>query len=59
MAQIVEEHVVIKVSQLARDGETAQQRVTAEVADSLVAVVEELVGSGCVVEVATDSEQDQ
>lgn len=56
MAQISAEHIVIKVSQLVRDGEAAQQRLNDEVTTSLEAVVAELVGDGCVVEVATAEE---
>lgn len=52
MAQIQEEHVVIKVSQLVRDGAPAEPRINEEITQSLEAVVTELVGDGCVVEVA-------
>lgn len=51
MAQISEEHIVIKVSQLIRDDEAAERRLNNDVASSLEAVVAELVGEGCVVEV--------
>lgn len=53
MAHISEEHVTIKVSQLIRDGGDAQPRLTDEIVSSLEAVVAELVGDGCVVEVAS------
>ncbi len=54
MAQISEEHVVIKVSQLVRDGDTAQTKLSADIVESLEQVVSELVGDGCVVELAKD-----
>lgn len=53
MAQISEEHIIIKVSQLIRDGDSASHLLTDEVIASLEAVAAELVGDGCVVEVAT------
>lgn len=52
MAQISEEHIVIKVSQLVRDGESGKSKLSDDVVDSLEQVVSELVGDGCVVEVA-------
>lgn len=51
MAQISEEHVVIKISQLVRDGESANTKLSDEIVDSLEQVVSELVGDGCVVEI--------
>lgn len=51
MAQIKEEIIVIKVSQLTRDGEESAPRVTADVITALVQVAEELVGAGAVVEI--------
>lgn len=56
MAQISEEHIVIKVSQLVRDGHTAEHKLTEEIAASLEAVLSELVGPDCVVEVASAQE---
>lgn len=54
MAQISEEHIIIKVSQLVRDGESAESKLSTDIVESLEQVVSELVGSGCVVEVAKD-----
>lgn len=51
MAKIQEEIIVIKVSQLVRDGAESPPRVTADITAALVQVVEELVGSGAVVEI--------
>lgn len=54
MAKIVEEIVVVKVSRLVKDDAVAEKKLTNDVAESLEAVVTELVGTGCVVEVVTD-----
>lgn len=56
MAQISEEHIVIKISQLVKDGHTAEHKLTEEIAASLEAVVSELAGSDCVVEVVSAQE---
>ena len=51
MAQILEEIVVIKLSRLVKSGETAESVVTSEIIAALEQVVQELVGSGVIVEV--------
>lgn len=51
MAKIAEEHLVIRISQLVKDGTEAVSRLDAETIASLEAVVSELAGDGCVVEV--------
>lgn len=51
MAQISEEHVVIKVSQLVKENAAASKRLNKEIVSTLEAAVTELVGEGCVVEV--------
>jgi histone H3/H4 len=51
MAKIQEEVVVIRVSQLVREGTEGAPRVTEEVAQALQQVAEELVGVGAVVEI--------
>lgn len=51
MAKIHEEILVIKLSTLIKDSDTARKLVTEELLDSLASVAEELVGSGIVVEV--------
>ena len=52
MAKIQEEEIiVIKVSQLVKDGNDCAPRVTEDVTQALVQVAEELVGAGAVVEI--------
>ena len=51
MAKIQEEIIVIKISQLVREGSEAAPRVTEDVTAALVQVTEELVGAGTVVEI--------
>jgi hypothetical protein len=51
MAKIQEEIIVIKFSQLVKDGSDTQPRVTDEVSAALAQVAEELVGAGVVVEI--------
>jgi hypothetical protein len=53
MAQIHEEVIIIKVSQLVKAGEQPTARATADVAAALASVAEELLGAGVVVEVET------
>jgi hypothetical protein len=51
MAKIQEEVLVIRVSQLVREGAESKPRVTEDVTQALVQVAEELVGAGAVVEI--------
>jgi hypothetical protein len=51
MAKIQEEIIVIKISQLVKEGTESHPRVTEDVTAALVQVAEELVGSGAVVEI--------
>lgn len=52
MAKIVEDVIIIKISQLVKDGAAEQtSAVTPEVEAALEQVTQELVGSGAVVEV--------
>ena len=51
MAQIKEEIIVIRFSQLVRDGAEITPRVTEELITALAQVAEELVGAGVVVEI--------
>jgi hypothetical protein len=51
MAKIVEDHVVISISRIAKEGEDLPSLVTDEVTSTLEAVAQELVGEGAVVEV--------
>ena len=51
MAKIQEEVIVIRVSQLVKEGTESTPRVTADVAQALVQVAEELIGAGAVVEI--------
>jgi hypothetical protein len=51
MAKIQEEIIIIKISQLVKDGSESQSRVTDEVSAALAQVAEELVGAGVVVEI--------
>jgi hypothetical protein len=51
MAKIVEDHVVISISRIAKEGDKLPKVVTKEVAETLEQVAQELVGDGAVVEV--------
>jgi hypothetical protein len=51
MAKIQEEVIIIRVSQLTKDGVETAPRITDEIAAALIQVAEELVGSGAVVEI--------
>lgn len=51
MAKIQEEIIVIKFSQLVKDGEESTGRVTEDVTAALIQVAEELVGAGVIVEI--------
>ena len=51
MAKIQEEIVLIKISQLTRDGSEAAPRINEDVITALAQVAEELVGPGAVVEI--------
>jgi hypothetical protein len=51
MAQIHEEHVVIKLSKLVKDGETSQPVVTAEIRATLEELTNQLLDGQVVVEV--------
>ena len=51
MAKIHEEIIVIKFSQLVKDGTESSPRVTEDVTAALAQVAEELVGAGVVVEI--------
>jgi len=51
MAKIHEEIIVIKFSQLVKDGVDSAPRVTEDVTAALAQVAEELVGAGTVVEI--------
>ena len=51
MAKIAEELVVIKVSQIVKDAQDAEEKITPEFVSSLEDVVSELLGKDCVVEV--------
>jgi hypothetical protein len=50
MAKIHEEIIIIKLSKLVKDGDTAQE-VSGELTSALEAVVQEMVGDSIVVEV--------
>jgi hypothetical protein len=50
MAKIQEEIIIIKFSQLTKDGADTRACVTEDMAAALVQVAEELAGSGVVVE---------
>ena len=54
MAKMIEQVIVIKLSQLVKDTETAAQPADHDVITSLEAVVQELVGSKVLVEVASE-----
>jgi hypothetical protein len=51
MAKIQEEIIVVKFSQLVKDGEDAAPRITDDVTAALAQVAEELAGSGVIVEI--------
>lgn len=51
MAKIHEEIIIIKFSQLVKDGVETAPRVTEDVTAALAQVAEELVGPGIVVEI--------
>jgi hypothetical protein len=51
MAKIHEEIIVIKLSKLVRENDKSESVVTEDLITGLTAVVEELVGSGIVVEI--------
>ena len=51
MAKLHEEVLVIKVSKLVKDSETAENFLTADTVASLEAVVQELAGAGSLVEI--------
>lgn len=51
MAKIVSQTFVVTVSKIARDQDAAGQLVTDDFAQNLEAVVQELVGTGSVVEI--------
>jgi hypothetical protein len=51
MAKIQEEIIVIKFSQLVKDGQDPAPRVTEDVTAALTQVAEELVGAGVIVEI--------
>jgi hypothetical protein len=51
MAKIQEEIIVVKFSQLVKDGEDAVPRITDDVTAALAQVAEELAGSGVIVEI--------
>lgn len=52
MASIHQEHVVITVSRLVKDGESLQPLVTDELQETLAEVVQTLVGTDAVAEIA-------
>ena len=54
MAKMIEQVIVIKLSQLVKDTEEAVTPADAEVIGSLEAVVQELVGDKVLVEVASE-----
>lgn len=54
MAQIIEETIVISLSQIAKDGEGAEAVSNAELLTTLEAVVQEIVGNKVVVEAFMD-----
>jgi hypothetical protein len=54
MAKMIEQHIVIKLSQLIKDTEQAGQPADHDVIASLEAVVQELVGTKVLVEVTSE-----
>jgi len=57
MAKVAEELIVIKVSQLVKDSQDAEQKVTDTLISDLEGIVGELVGEGCVTEVIKGTEE--
>ena len=53
MAKIHEEIIVIKISKLVKNGESAATLANPEVIEALASVAEELCGAGAIVEVET------
>jgi len=51
MAKLFEESITIKVSQLVADKQTADTKLDSDTVDQLVAVIQELAGDKCLVEV--------
>jgi hypothetical protein len=51
MAKLFEESITIKVSQLVADNKTADTKLDSDTVDQLVAVIQELAGDKCLVEV--------
>jgi hypothetical protein len=51
MAQLFEESITIKVSQLVADNKSADPKLDQDTVDQLVAVIQELAGDKCLVEV--------
>ena len=51
MAHLFEESIIIKVSQLVADNKTADTKLDSDTIDQLVAVIQELAGDKCLVEV--------
>ena len=51
MAKIQEEMLIIKFSQITREGAAAESRVTEDLITALTQVAEELVGPGVIVEI--------
>ena len=51
MAKIQEEIIVVKFSQLVKDGEDAKPRINDDVTAALAQVAEELAGAGVIVEI--------
>lgn len=56
MAKLVEEHVVLSISRLAKDGDKLDSVVTEEITSTLEQVAQELVGDGAVVEVVANKD---
>lgn len=51
MAKIVEDHITINISRIAKDTESLPGVITDEMLHTLDAVVTELVGAGAVIEI--------
>jgi len=51
MAKIQEEIIVIKFSQLVKDGVESPPKITPDMTSALIQVAEELVGTGVIVEI--------
>lgn len=54
MAKLHEEIIVVKISKLLKDSETAQPIMGVETVASLEAVIQELAGTNVLVEIATE-----